>query len=72
MFVYFNSPTQTAVLSMMYITALGYGLVSAGIYVHEIAEQHVDVPTAHSLLFAGGFIAALGWVSLIWFAYNVI
>ena len=65
MFVYFNSPTQTAVLSMMYITALGYGLVYAGIYVHLFAEEHVDVPTAYNLLFAGGFIAALGWVSLI-------
>ena len=45
---------------MMYITALSFGLVAAGII---IRQDDRDVDTYVSLYFAGGFIAALGWVS---------
>ena len=51
---------------MMYISALGYGLVSAGIGIRITDEAHIDAPTEYNLLFAGGFIASIGWVSLIW------
>ena len=43
---------------MMYITALSYGLVRAGIIIRQDAAGKPN-----KLLFAGGFIAALGWVS---------
>ena len=56
----FNNTHQTAVLSMMYITALSYGLVIAGII---IRYDESDTETSPNLLFAGGFLAALGWVS---------
>jgi len=56
----FNCTIQTAVLSMMYITALSFGLVTAGII---IRQDDRDVNTNVSLFFAGGFIAAVGWVS---------
>ena len=49
---------QTAVLSMMYITALSAVFVSAGIVIRNFD----DVPVYYNLLFAGGFLAALFWV----------
>ena len=45
---------------MWYITALSYGLVAAGIV---IRNEDTDEETYPKLLFAGGFLAALGWVS---------
>ena len=58
--VLFNCTIQTAVLSMMYITALSFGFVAAGIV---IRQDDRDVDIIVSLFFAGGFLAALGWVS---------
>ena len=45
---------------MWYITALSYGLVAAGIV---IRNDDLDEETHHKLLFAGGFLAVLGWAS---------
>ena len=55
---------QTAVLSMMYITALSAVFVSAGIIIRNADEVYVfgNVPVYIDLLFAGGFLAALFWV----------
>ena len=45
---------------MWYITALSFGLVAAGIIIrNEVLQEE----THHKLLFAGGLIAAVGWVS---------
>lgn len=63
-FEYFNSRIQTAVLSMIYITALSYGLVVAGITIHESkGDALFEAETYDKLFFAGSFIAALAWVS---------
>ena len=45
---------------MMYITALSFGLVGAGITI-RLSDSDVDADI--SLFFAGGFLAAVGWVS---------
>jgi hypothetical protein len=59
----------TAVLSMMYITALSAVFVSAGIVIRNFD----DVPVYYNLLFAGGFLAALFWtfVLALWPWYKV-
>jgi len=43
---------------MMYITALSFGLVGSGLDIREGLAA-----TSDKLLFSGGFLAALGWVS---------
>jgi len=45
---------------MWYITALSFGLVLAGII---IRDEVLEVQTSTKLLFAGGFLATLGWVN---------
>ena len=60
LFYCFTSTIQTAVLSMMYITILSSGLGEAGIAIH-LSDSDMDAGA--SLLFPGGFLAAVGWVS---------
>jgi hypothetical protein len=65
----------TAVLSMMYITALSAVFVTAGIYIRNPDDVFIsgDVPVYYDLLFAGGFLAALFWtfVLALWPWYKV-
>lgn len=68
MFNCLNSATQTVILSMIYIVALSFGLVAAGIVLHELEE---DTAEHIRLIFAGGFLITLGWVSGIVFNFHV-
>ena len=43
---------------MMYITALSFALVGSGLEIRQGFSETYD-----KLFFAGGFLAALGWVS---------
>ena len=63
---------QTAVLSVMYLSAVGFVLVAAGIAIDfdndneygidfEVVDD--DLRTTFNLLFAGGFITTFFWVS---------
>ena len=63
---------QTAVLSIMYLSAVGYVLVGAGIVIkntedidHDVDDTIADLLEAFDVLFAGGFITTLFWVSKI-------
>ena len=57
--------SQTAVLSIMYMSAIGYGLASGGIYINAVDDDD-DIPddydTGLKLIFAGGLITTLFWV----------
>ena len=58
---------QTAVLSIMYLSAVGYVLVGAGIVIKDTEDiDHGDDDSgflqAIDVLFAGGFITTLFWV----------
>ena len=60
---------QTSVLSIMYISAVGYGMVFGGIYIEAISDVENtddiddDLVNGQRLLFAGGFLTTLFWVS---------
>ncbi|CAI8044894.1 hypothetical protein GBAR_LOCUS24864 [Geodia barretti] len=53
----------TAVLSIMYLSAVGYGMVYFGIYINNISDDDVsgfeDYDRSFKLMFAGGFITTL-------------
>ena len=51
--------SQTAVLSIMYMSAIGYGLTWCGIYINTFPD---DLDTSFKLMFAGGLITTLFWV----------
>ena len=68
---------QTAVLSVMYLTAIGYVTVVAGIFIDNASDSdrdyiydydidvqlpEIEVPDYIKLLFAGGFLTTLFWV----------
>ena len=53
---------QTAVLSVMYLTAVGFVMVSDGIGIDISNDYHTDVPVDAKLSFAGGFLTTLFWV----------
>ena len=57
--------SQTAVLSIMYMSAIGFGLALGGIYINALDDDD-DIPddfdTGFKLMFAGGFITTLFWV----------
>ena len=62
---------QTGVLSVMYLTAIGYGMVEAGIVIDLADDYDYDydngfgddnIPDHNKLLFAGGFLTTLFWV----------
>ena len=55
---------------MVYTTALGYGLVTCGIYTYESVKyrnesvsEYSEYPEYVGLMLAGSFIACLFWVS---------
>ena len=52
-------------MSVMYLTAIGYGMVAAGIFI-DFADEYDDednkIPDYIKLLFAGGFLTTLFWV----------
>ena len=57
--------SQTAVLSIMYMSAIGYGLASGGIYINALDDDDnpdKDVDTGLKLIFAGGLVTTLFWV----------
>ena len=61
----FLNMSQTAVLSIMYISAIGFGLAWGGIYINTIQDDDnpdKDVDTGLKLIFAGGLITTLFWV----------
>ena len=53
----------------MYISAVGYGMVGGGIYIESISDVENtdniddDFDNGQKLLFAGGFLTTLFWVS---------
>ena len=56
----------------MYISAVGYGMVGGGIYIESISDvENADViidddlDNGQRLLFAGGFLTTLFWVSYV-------
>ena len=60
---------QTAVLSIMYLSAVGFVLVLAGIVIKNTEDlDHDDDDSglydAYDVLFAGGLITTLFWVSI--------
>ena len=56
-----NKNLQTAVLSIMYLSAVGYGMVFGGIYINSISDDDVpdDLDNGLKIVFAGGFITTL-------------
>ena len=55
---------QTAVLSIMYLSALGYVMVFGGIYINstsdvDVTDQFKDYDKGFKFMFAGGFITTL-------------
>ena len=61
---------QTAVLAIMYLSAVGYVLVGAGITIKDTEDiDHDDDDSglldAIDVLFAGGFITTLFWVRIL-------
>ena len=61
---------QTAVLSIMYLSAVGFVLVWAGIFIKNTEDiDHDDDDSglldAIDVLFAGGLITTLFWVKLL-------
>ena len=61
---------QTAVLSIIYLSAVGYVLVVAGIYIknteHDVfSDRYRHLQEAYNMLFAGGIMTTLFWVSKI-------
>ena len=55
--IYLHQYHQTAVLSTMYLTAVGFVMVRWGIYIHD--SDGLDFI---NLGFAGGFLTTLFWV----------
>lgn len=58
---------QTAILSVIYISAIGYVLVGSGITI-KLADDSGEgsihgLRTAINLMFAGGFVTTFFWVS---------
>ena len=57
---------QTAVLSVMYLTAIGSVLVATGIIINvsvfDIDVQVLEVADYFRVLFAGGFVTTFFWV----------
>ena len=53
----------------MYISAVGFGMIEAGIYIESISDVENtdniddDLYNGQRLLFAGGFLTTLFWVS---------
>ena len=62
----FLNMSQTAVLSIMYISAIGFGLAWGGIYINALDDDNDgnpdDIDSGFKLMFAGGFITTLFWV----------
>ena len=56
-----NKNLQTAVLSIMYLSAVGFAMVYGGIYINSIFDGDVpdDLENGVNLVFAGGFITTL-------------
>ena len=59
-----NKNLQTAVLSIMYLSAVGYGMVYGGIYINstsddDVPDQLEDYDKSFKLTFAGGIITTL-------------
>ena len=54
---------QTALLSVMYMTAIGFGMVLYGIFIDN-ADGEVEglYKNSTNLFFSGGFLSALSWV----------
>ena len=50
---------QTAILGMMYVTAVAYGLVWSGIVIDNDVDE---LGGHHKTIFAGGFLICLFWV----------
>ena len=51
----------------MYLTAVGYGMVVAGVAIrslNDVPEVNIDIPDYLNLLFGGGFLTALFWVCI--------
>ena len=60
--------SQTGVLSVMYLSAVGFKLVVAGIAIRgfeDALEVDDDIEEFTNLFFAGGFITTLFWVKII-------
>ena len=58
---------QTAVVSIMYLSAVGYGMVLGGIYINitsdaDVPDELDDLDNGLKLVFAGGLITTLFWV----------
>ena len=53
------TPHQTAVLSVMYLTAVGFVMVLNGIFINDS-----DTPISANLFFAGGFLTTIFWVKM--------
>ncbi|CAI8013930.1 hypothetical protein GBAR_LOCUS8768 [Geodia barretti] len=59
-----TSANQTAVLSTMYLSAVGYGMVFGGIYINstsddDVTDQLKDYDNGLKLMFAGGIVTTL-------------
>ena len=63
---------QVAIISFMYFTAIGYGMILAGIVINLVNQDETvdniyiindDLENSQNLLFSGGFIITLSCVS---------
>ena len=58
---------QTAVLFLMYITAIGFGMIFFGIVISNAKRSDIDLgdfEESYNLLYAGGILSTVSWVSL--------
>ena len=62
---------QTAILGMMYIVGIGFGMINSGMYIDFFMTYDPDyydplpsVTKFHKMIFSGGLISCIFWVSL--------